>query len=242
MKFTSKQKEELKTGFRNALARKDELVEEYKEQHPDLYNEIVKDYLVIDGFPEDVVKEKVDYTFLLTSEPDTMLQILTERDVIQDEQQYLSVVDDTNFYINSMVEVPMYLQPTMTITTTPEEYLQKYPSQDYLAEKISNKYEEKVFAELLKDVEDVKEEVRETAVQDGFNYDVDLDKLRYSVKPTLTKGYSGISQDILSQSVIGEGNTVDSFLDESLYNYIYNNDLYKIDIQIDDSPEEYEEE
>lgn len=241
MEFTAKQKQELKEGFKNALAKKDILEEEYKKKHPDLYNEIVKDYLVVDGFPESVNKEKVDYSFILTSEPETMFDILSDRDVIEDEQQYLSVVNDPDFFIDNITDVPMYLQPSLSIRTTAEEYLQKYPTKEYLSERISNKYEEKVFDELLKAVEEVKTEVKEKAMQDGFKNDVDLDKLRYSLNPSLINGYEGLAQDIISQSVIGESNNVDNFLDEELYNYIYNNDLYKLDIRIDDTPEEYEE-
>lgn len=241
MEFTTKQRDSLKSGFSNAFLLKARLEDAFKQKHPELYDEIVTDYLVYDGFPREVDKSKVEYSLELFAESDVMVDILEDRDVLENEEQYLSSVNSEDFYIENIVEVPMYLEPTVKIKTDAEQYLQLNPTVEYLAEKIYNAYEERQFAEMLIQDKEIQQNIIYEAVQNGFSEDVDLSRLRFSINPRLTQDFDGIARRVIDKGEIGENSTVDMFLNDRLYAYIKNENLFEPNITIDDTPEEYEE-
>ncbi|PKE06424.1 hypothetical protein CW676_07745 [Macrococcoides caseolyticum] len=242
MKFNTTQKDLLKRGFTSALRRKNELLEEYKRKHPELYNEIIHDYLVWDGLPKDVKAEKVNYTVDISGDPEALVQILEIREIIQDEEQFKANIENDKFYIDNIIDVPMYIDMQVTIKTTVEEYMDKFPDGEYISYRLNNYYEEEEFVKFLEEKEDVKEWIKREAKQEGFPDDVDLEKLKY----TLHSNVSGnqmhrVAEHIHQREVITEENPLSKFIPNELYSYIYNHALFDLRLELNQTPEEYSE-
>lgn len=240
MKLTRRQREVLTEGFNNVLAYKRELENAFKEKYGQIYDQIVIDYLQLDGFPKDVKLEKVNFNLDISFHPEIMVELIEQKDALENEVDYQSKSNDKDFYINSALDEPAQLKSTVVIRTDVEEYNQEHPSVEYLANKINAKFNIEDLKEEIEKLDDTKQLVREVAMEEGFSNDIDVNKLKYTIDVRLKHDVTNLSDKIIETTNIGEGVRVDEYLDKDLYDFIINQNLYDITIQIQDDPEDFE--
>lgn len=239
MKLTKRQREILTDGYNNVLAYKRELESAFKEKYGKVYDQIVMDYLQLDGFPKDVKLDKVNFNLDISFQPEVMVELIEAKDTLENEVDYQSKSNDKDFYINSVLDEPAQLKSTVVIRTDVEEYNQEHPSVEYLANRINDKFNIEDLKQEVKKLDDTKQLVQESAMEEGFPSDIDIDKLKYTIEVKLKHGVTNLSDKIIETTNIGESVRVDDYIEKDLYNFIINQNLYDIKVQIQDDPEDF---
>ncbi|MBO3081167.1 hypothetical protein [Mammaliicoccus sciuri] len=240
MKLTTRQREVLTQGYDNVLNYKRDLENAFREKYGHIYEQIVKDYLQLDGFPKDVKLDKVNFNLDISFLPEVMVDLIESKDTLENEVDYQAKSNDQDFYINSALDEPALLNSTVIIRTDVEEYNQEHPSVEYLAKRINDKYEVEELKEEVNKLEETKQSVKEAAIEEGFSDDINVDNLKYTIDVKLKYGVTSLSDKIIQTTNIGENIRVDDYIEKDLYDFIIKYDLYDIDVQIQDDPEDFE--
>lgn len=244
MKLTEEQKKKLIKGFEEAFNSK-ELPEKFKEKYRSVYIAMGKDVLAQNGYPKNADIEKGNFELKIS--PKTSYESFAdnvEQDVdFGNKEEFLAIVDNHNFYIDYIMNKVQDIKVDFILLDDPNEYLEKNPTEEYLAKEIDRFFDVHVLEEHLKNSEDFKEMyIAEKAVEEGFDDDVDLNKLRYKIENLeIDISYRELAEYFLDSGTIKEEDTVRGFLNRELYRQIIKHHFYECNVVIETDPLEMEE-
>ncbi|RIN27704.1 hypothetical protein [Staphylococcus succinus] len=234
MKFNQTQKDILRKGYAkafNSTELQDAFVEEYKE----FRDEVAKEMLVGQGFPNDVDPDKVDVEVKISQDEtsDSLVENLEEGEKIPDIETFSNVAEDVDFYIDDILDNVNLTRIDVAFSMEAEEYLEKHPNVKHFAKVIERKFDRHKLEEYLREDENfVYEQVYETAKEEGFE-EGDLSIVSYDISDLELKGTnSEIAERILNSGYKDEGEKVTDFMKVKFYKFIVKHKLYNVHIRI----------
>ncbi|EOD7975536.1 hypothetical protein K4P50_11055 [Staphylococcus epidermidis] len=239
MKFTKAQKEVLAKGYEEAF-KNEELNERVKSDYTEMYEEMAKDVLKDNGYPEDVnvQKIKIDIQLKPKSSIDDFVVNLEENEKIEDIDTFTSVSSDSQFYIEDILENIQMTNIEVEFKADPEEYLNQNPTVKYFSKEMQRMYDESKLEEVLLENEIFeKEYVEFKAEEEGFE-NPNSKELRYHIEDLkLKEPYSNLADKFISSGKVGEnGMSVQEFMQSEFYEEVANNKLYEAKIRFDSDP------
>lgn len=234
MEFNQTQKEILRRGYAkafNSTELQDAFVEEYKE----FRDEVAKEMLVGQGFPNDVDPDKVDVEVKISQDEtsDSLVENLEEGEKIPDMETFSNVAEDVDFYIDDILDNVNLTRIDVAFSMEAEEYLEKYPNVKHFAKVIERKFDEHILEEYLREDENfINEKVYETAKEEGFE-EGQLSLVNYEINDLALKGTkSEIAERIISSGYKDEGENVSDFMRVKFYKFVVKHKLYEANIRI----------
>lgn len=216
----------------------------------DLENEV----LVVaqqEGFPieseDEIHRLNYDIDFGIESDTEVYAEEFVddhELDELDNEEQQAILNDDTAFegFAQS------YPVSTAIVINTPlEEYIELYPTYDYVVTKINEKYEYGELNSYLKEnPEYIKQAIQDTLEAEDFPKDTNIKDIDFNVYADDGGALNQLIEDCLDAMYSNTvGYKVSSWLDDIMYTvlaeYIENNDQDGVEIEILTEPEELNE-
>ncbi|HHC5942945.1 hypothetical protein DWB88_13775 (plasmid) [Staphylococcus warneri] len=239
MKFTKAQKEVLTKGYEEAF-KNDELHERVKTDYKEMYEDLAKDILKDNGYPEDVdvQKIKIDIQLKPKGSIDDFVTNLEESEKIDDIDTFTSVSTDSQFYIEDILDNIQMTNVEIEFKADPEEYLNQHPTIEYLSKEMQRLYDESKLKELLLENDLFEREyVEPRAEEEGFE-SPNVKDLKYHIEDVeLKEPYTTLSDRFISSGKVGEnGMSVQEFMRQEFYNEVINNRLYEVKIKFDSDP------
>ncbi|MGJ0146845.1 hypothetical protein ACR56S_04185 [Staphylococcus hominis] len=216
----------------------------------DLENEV----LIVaqqEGFPleseDEIHRLNYDIDFGIESDTEVYAEEFVddhELDELDNDEQQAILNDDTAFegFAQS------YPISTAIIINTPlEEYIEYYPTYDYVATKVNEKYEQDELNSFLKEnPEYIKEVIQDTLEVEDFPKDTDIKDIDFNVYVNDAGALDQLTEECLDAMYSNTvGYKVSSWLDDLMYDvlaeYVKNNGSYGVTIEILTEPEDLDE-
>lgn len=244
MKLSDEQKNRLKKGFEDAFNSED-LPETFKQNYHSVYLAMGKDVLAQNGYPKNADIEKGNFEINIspkTSYEDFAENVAEEKD-FGTKEEFLAVADDMKFYINYIMSKIQDIKIDFVLKDDPTEYLDKNPTEEYFAKEIEKYFDPKILEERLKEDEGFKEEyLEQAAVDNGFDDDVDVNKLRYRIENLeIDIPYTDLAEFFLDSGELNGDITVRAFLNKEFYQQVIRHNFYDCNVVIETDPLEVEE-
>ncbi|HDK8139689.1 TPA: hypothetical protein ACK1AU_002623 [Staphylococcus aureus] len=234
MELTKVQKEEMNKKL-HEIFESTELEEAFKETYKDEYNSMAKELLTQEGFPENVDVNKGNFNVKISvkSEVEVFTEIVQNNGYVEDQEQFNDAINNRDLLIQAILDNLQETNMKFEIKESPEEYLNLYPTQRYLSEMIEKNIDIDRLEMYLRQSDDFKEMIKESAVEEGHSYDVDIDKLQYRVDNLRLKESSDTLANMYLSSGRFEGNnSVSDLVSNDIYHDIVNNRLYEAKVSI----------
>lgn len=238
MKLNKNQREILNKQFQ-ASFNDTTLEEDFKQEYNEAYKEWGAKLLEEEGYPKYVDVNKGDL-FKVEITPkqgtDVFVDYVEETDEIESEEEFEAVRNDAEFFNEIILRNIKDTNIELKLKVTPEEFLEQYPTEDYLAKEMSKQFSEKELEDRLRETQELQEEVKQAASEEGFDDKTKLNSRDYRIENVkLKQGFDQLSEKFLDEGYINESNTVQSFLKNEFYNLLIRNRLidYKIVITRD---------
>ncbi|RIM88907.1 hypothetical protein BU107_04710 [Staphylococcus xylosus] len=244
MKLTEEQKKKLINGFEEAFNSK-ELPETFKERYHSVYKAMGKDVLAQNGYPKNADIDKGNFELRIS--PKTSYEAFADNvqeDVdFGNKEEFLAIADNHKFYVDYIMKKVQDINVDFILKDDPNEYLEKNPTEEYLAKEIDRFFDSHVLEERLRESEEFKEMyLAEKAVEEGFDDDVQLDKIRYRIENLeIDISYLELAEYFLDSDAIKGDDTVRGFLNRELYRQIIKHHFYECNVVIETNPLEMEE-
>ncbi|WP_436962328.1 hypothetical protein [Staphylococcus shinii] len=234
MKFNQTQKDILRKGYAKAFNSK-ELQDAFEEEYKEYRDEVAKEMLVDQGFPNEVDPDKVGVEVKISQDEtsDSLVENLEEGEKIPDIETFSNVAEDVDFYIDDILDNVNLTRIDVAFSMEPEEYLEKYPNVKHFAKIIERKFDRDKLEEYLREDENfIYETVYEVAKEEGFE-EKDLSLISYEISDLELKGTnSEIAERIISSGYKDEMETVTEFMKIKFYKFIVKHKLYETRIRI----------
>src|SRR5699024_3011942 len=244
MKLNKTQREVLNKQFQASFNDK-ELAESFKQEYNEAYKEWGSKILEQEGFPKYVDVNKGDFfnvNITPKSGTDVFVDYVEDTDEIESGEEFEAVRSDKEFFIEIILKNISATNIELELKATPAEFLEQYPTEEYLAKEMARYYSEKELEHRLKETQELNEEVKQAASEEGFDRKTQIDTRDYRLENiTLKQSFDRLSETFLDKGYINESNTVQSFLRNEFYNLIIRNRLINYRIVITRDLEEYDE-
>lgn len=242
MKFTQQQTELLIKEF-DSTFNNTELEEAFKNDFNDMYNAILTDVLVQNGYPENVKPEKSPAKIKINPKTtvEDFVKYVEEAEIIEDIEDFMIKSTDTRFYIDTILINIGETNIEVEFTADPKEYLEMYPTVDYLAREMEKYFNSTDFEEVIRNDEEFIEDIQEEAEDEGF-HNIPIEKIKYKItdlKPA--DSYEYFADLMINNDVFSDETTVQSFLKKDYYNELARGKQYEVDIEFLIDPEEIDE-
>lgn len=239
MKFTKAQKDVLTKGYEEAF-KNDELHDRVKTDYKEMYEDLAKDILKDNGYPEDVEVQKIKIDIKLKPKGaiEDFVTNLEENEKVDDIDTFTSVSNDSQFYIEDILDNVQMTNFEVEFKADPEEYLNQHPTIEYFSKEMQRLYDESKLEEVLLGNETFeKEYVENKAEEEGFE-NPDAKELKYHIEDLKLKDpYSNLADKFISSGKVGEnGMSVQEFMQSEFYEEVANNRLYEAKIKFDSDP------
>lgn len=241
MEFTKAQRDILIKGYENAFNSTD-LVERFKTDYKEAFEEMAKEVLVNNGYPENVKVDKVE-GLEITLAPNNTLESfadnLAETEKIEDREAFATKSEDINFYIEDILDNMEMVEVQMKFRTEAEEYLEYYPDVKYFSKVMKQKYDDSHLEEMLRDDENfMLTVVDEQATSEGFE-DLNVARDNYEISDLkLKKSFPDLAELFINQNVKLEEEKVTDFMRVNFYRYVIKHKLYEAKVKFNIDPNE----
>lgn len=240
VKFSKATKDRLIKGYEEAFESEDLKLRFYIEYN-ELYENIIRETLSENGYPDGALIEKVDVDIEFTPKSgyEAIVDRLEEEEKIDSKETFANVVDDLNFYISDILEHLREVNIRVKFKADPTEYLEQYPTASYLAKEMERQFDEhKLMTYLHEDENFLLETVIPQAEEEGIEVDNPSD-VKYTIQNAeVSDSYSNLADRFLSEGVIEEEQTVTGFMSNQFYQIIVKEKLYQTTVRIDMEPED----
>lgn len=242
MKFSKAQKDILIKGYENAFTSED-LKERFKTDYSSVYEAMVKEILGNNGYPNDVNIEKVNVDLVLypNDSYESFVTNLEESEKIADIEMFSSLAEDSNFYIEDILDNVGMTKVDLRFKADPSEYLEKYPNVAYFSKIIGQQYDESRLENMLIEDENFMLNVVEPKARDEGFENVTSEQLKYTISDLkLSKDNTTLAEFFINQGVKGEEENVSDFMKTNFYIQIIKNNFYEASIKFESDPNEEE--
>ncbi|MFF0676839.1 hypothetical protein ACFYSI_13030 [Staphylococcus xylosus] len=245
MKLNKSQREVLNKQFQASF--NDEALEKaFKEEYNEVYRKWGSELLAQQGFPKyvdvndgDFVKVKITPK----SGTDVFVDYVEETDEIESAEEFEAVRNDSEFFIEIILKNINATNIELEPKGTREEFLEQYPTEAYLAKQMSNYFSPIDVETRLKETQEIQEEVKEAAREEGINAKRNFNTNDYKIENIrVKKSYEQLAESVLDEGYINSSNRVQNFLNRDFYNLLIRKKLIDYRIVITRDPEEFEEE
>ena len=227
MKLNAKQIERVETVFNDAFENKGKMIATFLEENYESdYTEVIIELLRDEGFPEDVWIEDVPHQLEVYSTNNDWVDHIENDAYIEDDASLDVLLNDETELVEFIFETEDF-DFEVQINITAEEYLEEFPDV-YDVEKRLDDYLDAndIKAYLIENHgEDIETEAIEIFMED-FDGDLpDEAQIEWDVE------YNGLRIDSLTlakqiaDTVLETDDRVTNYLENRLYDYLYENDL-----------------
>ncbi|HDF2935134.1 TPA: hypothetical protein PC496_000798 [Clostridioides difficile] len=239
MKFTKPQKDILNKSYTEAFSSED-INQRVKEDYRDMYEAMAKDTLVDNGYPDNVDITKVNLRLNVVPKVSTeeFVDNLEQNGKIEDMQTFTAVAQDINYFIKDILDNIRMTNIEIEFKSSPEEYLEQYPTVNYLSKEISKSYDESKLREMvLEDEMFLRERVEPQAKDEGFE-NIDVSKLKFHIEDiNIKESFTALADRFISNGKVGENDVdVRTFIKQDLYSEIIRERLYEAKVRFDMDP------
>lgn len=244
MKLTKVQREVLNQKFQESF-NSPELEDRFKTEYNEAYQKMAEEILQEQGFPKYVDVNKGNFGVKITpkSGTDVFVDYVQETDEIESDEEFEAVRNDAEFFSEIILKNLRETNMSFEIREDPTEYLERNPTESYLAKEMEKYFNPTEFEVVLKETNEFEEDLREVAEEEGFGSDVDLNKIEYRIEDLkVADSFDYYAEIYLDEGHIDEGKTVQTFLKSDFYNLLADGRHYECSIYITTDPEEYGEE
>lgn len=245
MKLNKSQREVLNKQFQASF--NDVMLEEaFKREYNTAYKQLGSEILQQEGFPKyvDVNNEDVfDVVIKPKSDMNVFVDYIENNNLIESGEEFEAVRNDAEFFIDIILRNINQTKVDLKLKASPEEFLEKAPTESYLARAMANGFSKSEIETRLKETSEFKEEVKQAGVQEGFNANTKFTNKDYkldNVRPKLS--YSSLAERFLDGGYINESNTVKTFISNQFHPLLIQNRLVDYTIVITRDPHEEDEE
>lgn len=233
----------LENIFDNGNYFKDNFNQLSKDVQQDINLEVF-DYALTEGFPlvmeEEVNKLNYDLQFSSSESFETNAHIFygdNRLDDMNEEEQEAVLNDDDKF--KEYIENNLGYTLEITLKTDLVDFLERYPTHQYAADIIEEKYEYNELNNYLKEnPEHIRQAIEDTLENEGFPKDVDINTIDYNVRAN-----DEIALDHLVDTCVitvfeseDDSLTTSKWLDDNMYVFLANdieeNDQDNVEIEI----------
>lgn len=244
MKLNKSQREVLNKQFQASFY--DITLEEtFKREYNEAYRQMGSEILRQQGFPKyvDVNKEDVfDIVIMPKSDTNVFVDYIENANIIESGEEFEAVRNDAEFFIDIILRNINQTKIDLRLKASPEEFLEKYPTEEYLAKQMANRFSQSEIETRLKETSEFKEEVKSAAMEDGFESSVKLTNRDYRIENIRPKvSYDTLAERFLDAGYINESNTVQSFISNQFHILLIRHKLVDYRIVITKDPHEEEE-
>lgn len=244
MKLTKIQREVLNQKFQESF-NSPELEDKFKTEYNEAYKKMAEEILQEQGFPKYVDVNKGNFGVKITPKngTDVFVDYVEETDEIESDEEFEAVRNDAEFFSEIILKNLNETNMAFEIREDPSEYIERNPTESYLSKEMEKYFNPTEFEVVLKETDEFKEDLAEVAEEEGFDADVDLDKLDYKVEGLkVADSFDYYAELYLDEGHFDDGNTVQSFLRRDFYRLLADGRNYECTIRITTDPEEYGEE
>lgn len=245
MKLNKSQREVLDKQFQASF--NDIMLEEaFKREYNEAYRKMGSEFLQQQGFPKyvDVDKENVlDVVITPKSDTNVFVDYIENANVIESAEEFEAVRNDAEFFIEIILNNINQTKIVFRAKASPEEFLDRYPTESYLAKSMASSFSKSEIETRLKESNEFKEEVKIAASEEGFGNNVKLTNKDYRIEDVRPKvSYDSLAERVLDSGYFNSSETVKSFIANQFHKLLIQQRLVDYTIRITKDPQDQEEE
>lgn len=222
-------KESIASIFEDVLNDK-ELPSRFKSLHPSIYEEMVKEAIVQEGFPHNANLNKIRYDFIITNNQSP--EKWAEEYMIEGEmdEETTSVIghDDIEVYVIDHLE---NTNVNITINEQLSNWIEHNPTVEYIASKIENMFNPLEMISFMKRnnyIDLYKKE--EACIEAGYPREESYN-VEYEIKNLKIKTPFETLAEVYKEEIENDNTTVQIYLDNNLYDNLITEVEYEVEVE-----------